>query len=85
MEQKFLTDRHRFVNMSTFLAVFFFGLGLICFLQPEWSLQMEREIKAFGTNKDADEIEFANWWFYFEYVFGILSFLIGFVILFGVI
>lgn len=71
--------------MSTLLATLFFALGLVFFLQPEWSLQMEREVKAFGTNKEADEIEFADWWFYFEYVFGILSFLIWGVILFGLV
>ncbi len=71
--------------MSAILAAFFFGAGLLFFVQPEGWIQFEREVKTFGTNKDADEIEFEDWWMYAHYIFGIFSFLMGGAILFDVI
>ncbi|ELY54116.1 hypothetical protein C491_20022 [Natronococcus amylolyticus DSM 10524] len=71
--------------MSSLVAAAFIGIGIVSLFQPKWLIQIEREVKATGTDNDPNEIEFADWWFIIGRMTGIFAILFGLLIWFNVI
>ena len=71
--------------MSTLWGVFLVALGLVCVLQPEWYVRIERELSVLGTGRSADEAELTGWRRDASLVVGYFAILLGVLTLLGIV